>query len=254
MKKREPLKEEILVFAARARPEISNGRDSAFHRELSTEVARMWAPGIKKFKRRIQRGEEDGLFPVSGIMEKEGASAAHIANFLGIDYADSMLRLARGGDIHNAKAGKGYLIWAAEHGNGKVKARALAGIAKVAADEVLAGNGNVIEREIIKKRGILAILSREIGEQEAWGITQKIIKLEKAASGILMGISFLGGACAAASFLAFQGAIPVLDAVRVAMISGLAGSVAGLGLLSGINMGMLQERIGSMLIRKNGQQ
>ena len=249
----EILKNEILVFAARVRPEISNGRDVDFHRDLSAKMWKMGLSEVKKFRGRIVGGKEDGLFPVSRIVEKKGGAAAFTAGFLGEEYVDRMLMVARsGGDVQSVMAGKEYLAWAAEHGPSQVKTRALAGIAKVAADEVLDGNGNFIEREMIKKRGIMSALSRELGEGEAWKITRGVLSMEKAGFGIRIGLSFLGGACTAASFFALQGGISAPGALAAMAFSAVVGAFAGFAFLSRTNLELLQIKI-RKLMEKRGE-
>lgn len=251
-RKREELKEEIMRFAARVRPRISSGRDSWVHTEISTLMNRMKTSEIAGFKKRIQRGEEDGLFPGSRILEKEGEGAAEVAGFLGTDYVGLMLRLARSrGDVHNVAFGKQYLEWAATHGSGRVKTRALAGIALVAADEVADGNGDFIERELIKKRGSMRVLSRSIGENEAWGIVREAMGWGEIRKKVISATSFMAGICAGATALVMQGITEqrgpeVMQLIAVGG-SATAGIALGLSFIGKASIGAIQKSISRLL-------
>ncbi len=256
-KKRRKLAREIMVFAAKVKPSISDKRCAQFHKELSTITERMSISELKKFKRNIQTGKDESWFPVSAVMERTGPAAEHIADFFGIDYVDFMLEAARrGGRIDNMKVGKEYLEWASEYGGTKVRARALAGVAKVAANEIMQGNGDFLEREMIKRRGIMRVLSRKIGEKEAWGIVREQIREEQATKKIAVIISSMAGACVAASYLIFQ-SVSEMREVSTALIavigsSAITGLVAGINFLGTINMRMLQRKIGKILKAEHG--
>ena len=256
-KKRRKLAREIMAFAGKVRPSISDDRCAAFHKELSTITSRMTTSELKKFKQEIKRGKQDGLFPVSAMMERNGRAGEEIADFLGIDYVDLMLEVAKSrGDIDNVKTGKAYLEWASEYGGKDVKARARAGVAKVAADEVALGNGDFLEREMIKSRGIMRVLSRNVGEKNAWGIVREQLREDQATKKVAVVVSFMAGICMAAATTIMQ-SISELKNVETAQIavmgaSAITGVVAGMSFLVTINMGMLQRRIGKLLKSEHG--
>jgi len=212
---------------------------------------------LKKFKKRIQKGEEDGLFPGSLALERKGESAAEVADFLGTEYVGLMLRLARSrGDVHNVAFGKKYLEWAATHGSGKVKTRALAGIALVAADEVASGNGDFIERELIKKRGSMRVLSRSIGEKEAWEIVREAMGWGEIRKKIISATSFMAGICAGATALVMQGITEQRGPEVMQLIaiggSATAGIALGISFIGKASIGAIQKRISKLLEKKSG--
>ncbi|MBD3397700.1 hypothetical protein GF412_01050 [Candidatus Micrarchaeota archaeon] len=252
--KRQVLNEEIMRFAARVRPRITDRRDSAVHKELSGLIHRMGYRELKEFKKRIQGGGEDGLFPVSRVMEREGDAARRLADFLGPDYVGLMEGLARSrGDIHNVSTGKKYLEWAAKHGGREVEVRALAGIAGVSADEVADGNGHFVERENIKRNGIMRVLSSKIGEKEAWGIVKGMLEAEKKEKKVVSAISFLAGACISASIAIIQGARGVGDMPTMVMLaSGIAGAAAGISFIAKKNIWIVQRKINRLLVNPPG--
>ncbi len=207
---------------------------------------------MRKFKKSIQKGKQDSMFPVSAVMGRKGKAAEQVAGFLGEEYVDIMLGIARsGGDVHNVAVGKQYLEWASEYGEGNIRARALAGVAKVAADEVAQGNGDFLGRERIKNRGIMKVLSRHVGEKNAWAIVREQLREEQATRKVAAVVSFMAGVCVAASYLIFQSLVQARDlgTVQIAVMgaSAITGIVAGLSFLGTINMGMLQRRIGKLL-------
>jgi hypothetical protein len=251
-KKREKVKNEIMEFAARVKPSIRDERCAEFHKELSTITARMTTSELKKFKRGIQRGAQDGFFPASAMMDRNGRAAEDIANFVGEGYVDIMLGVARSrGDIDNMRTGKAYLEWASEYGGPRVKARALAGVAKVAADEVALGNGNFLEREMIKSRGIMRVLSQHLGEKNAWALVREQLREEQATRKVAAVVSFMAGVCVATANVILQSVSEMkeVSTLQIGLLgaSAITGVVAGLGFLATINMGMLQRRIGKLL-------
>lgn len=251
-KKRRKLAREIMAFAAKVKPSIREERCAQFHKELSTITEGMSISELRKFKRDIQKGKEDSWFPLSAMMEREGTAAEHITNFLGGEYVDFMIGFARSrGDIDYVNTGKNYLEWASEYGGTKVRARALAGVAKVAADEIIQGNGDFLEREMIKRKGLMRVLSRNIGENEAWKIVKEQVREEQATKKVATVVSFFTGACVAASYLIIQNASEMKE-VGTALIavmgsSAITGLVAGINFLGTLNMGMLQRKIRKIL-------
>ena len=250
--RREKVKNEIMEFAGKLRPNFVDKGCAAFHVELSTITSRMATSEMQRFKKSIQKGKQDSLFPVSAVMSRKGKAAEQVADFLGEEYVDNMLGIARScGNIHNVAVGKQYLEWASEYGEGKIKARALAGVAKVAADEVAQGNGDFIEREMIKNRGIMKVLSKHVGGKNAWKIVKEQLREEQAAKKVAAIVSFMAGVCVAAAHMIIQSLPEMKEAgampIAVMGTSAITGIVAGLSFLGTINMGMLQRRIGKLL-------
>jgi hypothetical protein len=255
--KKRKLAREIMEFGGKIKPSIRDERCAQFHRELSTITDRMNISELKEFKKSIQMANEDSWFPVSAIMGRTGSAANHIADFLGERYVDSMLWVARSrGDIDNVRIGKEYLEWASEYGGENVRARALAGVAKVAADEIAMGNGDFLEREMIKSRGIMRVLRRHVGEKEAWEIVKEQAREEGTEKKVAAGISFMAGVCVAAAYTIAQSVSELRDVstlqLAVMGASAITGVVAGLSFLATINMGMLQRRVRKLLGTEHG--
>lgn len=237
------MREELLQFAGRVRPGLRKG-NRQYHLGISEMLGKMDPSEIRKFERRIRKGREDGLFPGERIIRSKGVTASRLAGFLGEDYVDLMISLARSrGDVRQVELGKKYLAWAAENGEGHVRERALAGMVMVASDEIEEKKGAYLGRQRARGNGTMKLLKGQVGEEKAEKLVEKFIRGSR---GSLRGMCMswmLFGAAAASSMPAFQGYFSGHNsnaALLVLGASALLGVAEGLGLLDSISIKRIQ--------------
>ncbi len=240
------MREELLLFAGRVQPGLGNG-NAQYHLKISEMLGNMNTYEIKRFRRRIKEGREEGIFPVEKIICSEGESASRLAGFLGEKYVDRMVSLARSrGDVREVGLGKKYLAWAAKNGKGMVKKRALAGMVMVASDEIEEKKGAYLGRQRARRNGTMKLLKNEIGEEKAEKLVDRFNRgSQRSLRGLCMSWMLFGSA-AASSMPAFQGYFSGQDsnaAILVLGASALLGIAKGIGLLDSIGIRRIQEKI-----------
>ncbi|MBD3390266.1 hypothetical protein GF415_04945 [Candidatus Micrarchaeota archaeon] len=240
------LREELMQFAGGVKPGLGNG-NGQYHLMLSKMLGKMDSSGIRKFRQRIKRGKEDGLFPAEKIICSEGEAASRLAEFLGKEYVGRMIFLARcRGDMRQVELGKKYLSWAAKNGRGPVRERALAGMVMVASDEIEEKKGAYLGEQRARRNGTMKLLKKEIGEEKAEQLVDKFIRgIRGSLRGMCLSWMLLGAA-AASSMPAFQGYFSGQKsnaALLVLGASALVGVAKGLELLDSINIKRIQGKI-----------
>ena len=225
--RREMLKSQIMVFAEKTHPDFRQDANHRFLLRMSefTEYASLRE--LRAYRRRILRGEEED-YPLESILKKDGGGAKEIAAFLGHAYFKRFCRVLGGpNNIHERALSGEALKWALGHGDTKLRATALAGIAQGAAREVDGCQDGLFSKAQAERSGLMGLLSRKLGGRAAWELTDSINEVQGVRSSLVAGVGFLTGAVAGATAgLPAEGNWARMGAIAIIMGSALAAGAA----------------------------
>ncbi len=192
--KRAALKEEIMVFAGRMRSDPQCAQDMEFLKKMSLFTERGSLSELIKYKRGIQRGNENADYPLERILESNKRSGEIVAGFLGPQYLTQFVKiLSRKNNLSEKALAEKALGWAMVHGSERMKHRALAGIAYAAAAEMESCSTDFRLMGYSRAKGLMGMLSSKIGERKAEKIVNGINGMKEYCAARVAGVCALCG-------------------------------------------------------------